>query len=583
MSAAQELRNAVDAALGRVGALLPQSAPSFTLPGPWNVYTELCDALPEHFPSGRGGVRAWLREALHDDPGSTDALPESEATALLCALSALGHTFRWDTVPPAADRFAERQLTLPPGLAGPWGELVQRFDLPRVGSAWTMHLCNWRFRDPPASDHYRAHELTVERLRIGCQWLVPPAAAELERFSLSFVLMEARAGPAVDAAASLVEAAEEGDPHRVADQLGRLSAAMRDAGREFVVAMSGSSAAQARWLELVQPTMAWALPDADGITMSGPNGLQLPSWQLCDAVLGVPRRTPLGQQALQARAAMPLAHRRVLTAADACRDTTRDFILNRGTTVARRRYEEALDAVRRFRTAHRVRAARYLRAGTAGESARVSTGLGLVWRPDAQAPDPVEAFEDLADARVSEVLEASLVGSSADDLVRGASGLLEPSEVARLLSVGHLQTVVGDDAILRTGEGNDALWYIVDGLVRVETHPVSGRAVAIDQLGPGEFFGEISFLTGLPASAWVRAEGDVELVRLDRQDLDRLQRVDAHVIGLLHRSLAVSLALRLRETTAALTEVEAGRPSRGRTTRPPRQDEGALGPELGAS
>jgi hypothetical protein len=395
--------------------------------------------------------------------------------------------------------------------------------------------------------------------------LKPPADAELERFSLSFLLMEARAGVAVEASAAAVLAAEDRDPHRLADQLARLAHGMREASRVFVVTMRDEPSQRQRWLELVQPTMAWAMPDKNGVSLPGPSGLQLPSWQICDTVLGLTRTSVLGEEAVKARVGMPREHRNLLSAADACRSTIRAFVMEDGTAVSRRRYEEALDALRRFRTAHRVRAARYLRAGRIGRSARVSTGLGVEWRPDGESRDPVEEFEELADARLQEVAGASLGGANGrSNAQRDALNLLSEAELARLLTCGHLRRAVEGETILRTGDSNTTLWYVVDGLLRVETNPRNDLAVAVGHLGPGDIFGEISFLTGLPASASVVAEGDVELVCLGRDHIDQLLAGDGDLSTRFHRSLAVSLAWRLRETTSLLTEVETGR---GPTTR----------------
>jgi CRP-like cAMP-binding protein len=558
LSAGQVLDEASRAALGSVGALLPRVAPRDLEP-PWEVYFTLSQQLPDHFPAGRGGVRAWLDDALLGDPGSTESLSDDDATALLPALCALGHTYRWDSVPPTPERFIERELALPRGLQLPWTELSARFDLPQVGSAWSLHLCNWRLGGP-ARITYRADDLTLDSLRLAHQWLIPPADAELERFSLSFVLMEARAGVAVQAAAAAVLAAEDRDPHRLAEQLARLAHGLREASRVFVVTMRDEPNQRQRWLELVQPTMAWALPDEHGASLPGPSGLQLPSWQICDTVLGLSRISVLGREAVKARVAMPRKHRDLLVAADACRSTIRDFVKEDGTAVARRRYEEALDALRRFRTAHRVRAARYLRAGRVGQSARVSTGLGVEWRPHGESSDPVEEFEELADARLQEVARASVEAAGGRSGVRWeALSLLSAAEATRLLQCGELRRATDGETILRTGEVNSTLWYVVDGLVRVETHPRNDLAVAVGHLGPGDIFGEISFLTGLPASASVRAEGDIELVSLRRDDIEHLLALDSELATRFHRSLAVSLAWRLRETTSLLTEVETGR------------------------
>jgi CRP-like cAMP-binding protein len=343
--------------------------------------------------------------------------------------------------------------------------------------------------------------------------------------------------------------------HRVAEQLSALTASAREASREFVVAMRDGSVDPRRWLELVQPTMAWALPDEHGATLPGPNGLQLASLQVWDTLLGVPQHSELARSAMAARPGMPREHRQLLDAAGACGPLLRSFLNDGGTAVTRRRYREALDALRRFRTAHRVRAARYLRAGRPGTSARVSTGLGLAWRPNDEGLDPVVAFERLADERIQELARVSVNGSGPEVVSTLA---LPEVDVARLLSRGTPQRFV-DQLILRTGEANDALWYVVDGLVRVETRPVGDSPVAIGQLGPGEFFGEVSFLTGLPVSAWIWAEGDVDLVRTDRAGLEQIIAADAPLASRFHRAMAVSLARRLRETTSLLTEAEAVR------------------------
>lgn len=565
--AAHELWAAAQAALGPAGALLPRTVPRCQLPGSWERYLELSRALPDHYPARRGGVRRWLDVALGEDPGTTSTLDDEDATALLVALCALGHTYRWDSVPPAPERFLERHLTLPSGLRAPWEELARRFDVPRVGSAWTLHLCNWRRRAPrDTNGAYTAAQLQAADLVLAHQWLDEPAASDLEAFSLTFVLMEARAGAAVAAAVDAVRGAVQRDQHRVAEALAAVAAGMRDAAQQFVVAIRDGSVDPERWLELVQPTMPWGLADQQGVTPPGPNGLQLPSWQLFDALLAVPAQTPLALQAREARLGMPRPHRALLTAADDCRDVIRSFVTEAGTSVTRRRYEEALDGLRRFRTAHRVRASRYLRAGRQGESPRQSTGLGLEWRPDDDA-DPVRHFEALADARVGEVSLASLAGPHR----RGTDGreslsLLSPQEVERLLALGSPQQVRAGVQVLRTGDSASGLWYVVDGVLAVETHPTDDTTVTVDELWPGELFGEMSYLTGLPVSAWVRAVTDVQLVALQPHDIEQGLGDDPVLLARFFQSLAVSLALRLRESAARVTDLQArlAHPRQGR-------------------
>src|SRR5919202_6522229 len=110
----------------------------------------------------------------------------------MTALCALGHTYRWDRVPPARQRFEERHIALPCGISTPWVQLARALDQPVVGSAWSLHLCNWKIADHPGGAEYRPEELSMETLRVAWNWLPPPFDAHLERFSLSFVLLEAR-------------------------------------------------------------------------------------------------------------------------------------------------------------------------------------------------------------------------------------------------------------------------------------------------------------------------------------------------------------------------------------------------------
>jgi hypothetical protein len=91
---------------------------------------------------------------------------------------------------------------------------------------------------------------------------------------------------------------------------------------------------------------------------------------------------------------------------------------------------------------------------------------------------------------------------------------LTTRQLAELAHVVAERTVASGVAIVREGEFDDQMYFIVDGQVRItkEGAPVSA-------LGPGEFFGEISVFDGERRSASATSEGPVRLLRLDRQDL----------------------------------------------------------------
>jgi cAMP-dependent protein kinase regulator len=76
-------------------------------------------------------------------------------------------------------------------------------------------------------------------------------------------------------------------------------------------------------------------------------------------------------------------------------------------------------------------------------------------------------------------------------------------------------------AILMTeGERGDSLLILTSGSVRAFVKNQEGRNNEVRTMEEGEFFGEISLLTGKPRTATVTAATSVELLELDRATLD---------------------------------------------------------------
>ena len=79
------------------------------------------------------------------------------------------------------------------------------------------------------------------------------------------------------------------------------------------------------------------------------------------------------------------------------------------------------------------------------------------------------------------------------------------------------------DIIITEGEQGSSLYVIVSGSVKVFTRGSRGESLPLATLGAGEFFGEVSVLTGKPRTATITASEPTELLRLDKADLDRLR------------------------------------------------------------
>ena len=405
---ALRLRASYAADLGDVRAFLPDHVPLDALPRPFERYLSACAELPDRFPGERGGARRWLEvEFGREDPVVSRAilgLDAGESQTLMTVLSALGHTYRWDKVPPARERFEERRISLPPGIGGPWTELARALDQPRVGSAWSLHLCNWKLAGRQGGAPYKVEELTAETLRVAQNWLRPPVAAQLERFSLSFVLLEARGAAALAHIVDAVDAAARGSIDETAISLERLHRAIAAVTLAFSMSVRKSMVDPRTWLELVQPTFAWSAETTDrGCVEGGPSGLQLAIIQALDAALGISADSPLARSAMAARRFMPKCHRRFLGTVDLAGAMLRRFVLNNRCPNLIEQYNKCIRGVTSFRTAHRSRGVLYLSSPPEDGGRRVSTGLTI-----GVDEDPVAIFGRTMSERILETHAATL-------------------------------------------------------------------------------------------------------------------------------------------------------------------------------
>jgi hypothetical protein len=89
------------------------------------------------------------------------------------------------------------------------------------------------------------------------------------------------------------------------------------------------------------------------------------------------------------------------------------------------------------------------------------------------------------------------------------------------------------DIIITEGEPGDSLFVLTTGLVKAFVRNPAGRHVQVRELGEGEFFGEISILTGKPRTATVTAATPCELLELDRARLDAITASHPRVLQVL--------------------------------------------------
>jgi ABC-type multidrug transport system ATPase subunit/CRP-like cAMP-binding protein len=89
-------------------------------------------------------------------------------------------------------------------------------------------------------------------------------------------------------------------------------------------------------------------------------------------------------------------------------------------------------------------------------------------------------------------------------------------------SLESIEAGIGE-VIFREGDSGEEMYIIASGQLRVVSD-VQTEKVVFAHLGPGEFFGEMALITGVPRSAGVIATTDVRLWRLSKAQFDLIQK-----------------------------------------------------------
>jgi tetratricopeptide (TPR) repeat protein len=99
--------------------------------------------------------------------------------------------------------------------------------------------------------------------------------------------------------------------------------------------------------------------------------------------------------------------------------------------------------------------------------------------------------------------------------------VLNEKERAALIEQMELESHEEGSVIISEGDPGDSMYVISSGEVKVYTRGTgkSGN-VYLAKLGEGDFFGEVSVLTGKPRTATITASRPTELLRLDKEKLD---------------------------------------------------------------
>ena len=121
-----------------------------------------------------------------------------------------------------------------------------------------------------------------------------------------------------------------------------------------------------------------------------------------------------------------------------------------------------------------------------------------------------------------------------------------PQERKQILSKFTMEVFPAGATVLEEGAPGDSLYIIKTGQVEVFTVDVQGAPIALAQLREGDFFGEISLLTGRPRTASIKVLQAAELLRLAKNDFDQIIENHPEIKQILEESLLLRLENKMK-------------------------------------
>jgi cAMP-binding proteins - catabolite gene activator and regulatory subunit of cAMP-dependent protein kinases len=96
-------------------------------------------------------------------------------------------------------------------------------------------------------------------------------------------------------------------------------------------------------------------------------------------------------------------------------------------------------------------------------------------------------------------------------------GLLMIAKIARNRPVTAQTPIVVENMVA------ESMYIVKNGIVQLSVRAMDGRDIVLEQLAPGEFFGEMSLLIGGHRMVTATAKTDCELIEIMRRDFIKLQ------------------------------------------------------------
>ncbi len=133
---------------------------------------------------------------------------------------------------------------------------------------------------------------------------------------------------------------------------------------------------------------------------------------------------------------------------------------------------------------------------------------------------------------------------------------LNETEIETLIHQGQTRLWEADQSLIREGDPGESMFVILQGLAGVFVAH-DGEPIAIAQLEAGEFFGEMSLLTGAPRGATISAITQVMTLEVSKSTFQTLVQQRPQLL----EGLSELMAARLAANESAREEAEASQDS----------------------
>jgi CRP-like cAMP-binding protein len=138
------------------------------------------------------------------------------------------------------------------------------------------------------------------------------------------------------------------------------------------------------------------------------------------------------------------------------------------------------------------------------------------------------------------------------ELLRNVMKGMNDFQIARLLAVGDFVDLPSGTVLATEQKDLDRLFFMCSGKANVT---IGGRGIS--HLVPGNFVGEVAFLTGKPATATVIAETDVRTVSFSKEKLNQFIAGESEVASLIYQLLGRELADKMKVSNNLLWAASA--------------------------